>query len=147
MTDAEPLDEVDEAEAEMMVVDPEEYHESQRLREIHHARQQVTTVLQEIETHTKRSDHSRQKGDLAIAVSSYYAELEPLIIATDTGPFELPDELPWDTIHEYATAMGRTGEGDTADYPVSMFMFRQLNQFLADVKPLIKPDESTEWEV
>jgi hypothetical protein len=43
--------------------------------------------------------------------------------------------------------MGRNDEGERAAYEVSMFIFRQLNQFLADVKPLIKPDESTEWEV
>ena len=146
MTDAEPLEEVDEAEAEMMVVDPEEYHESQRLREIHQARQQVTNVLQEIETYAKPPAHNQQRGNLALAVSAYYAELEPLIIKTDAAPLELPDELPWDTIHEYGTAMG-WGEDDRADYEVSMFVFRRLNQFLADVKPLIKPDESTEWEV
>jgi hypothetical protein len=146
MTDAEPLVEIDEGEAEMIFVDPEEYHESQRLREIHQARKQITNVLQEIETFAKNPDHRRQKGNLAFAVSAYYAELEPLIIATDAAPLELPDKLPWDTIGEYGTAMGY-GEGDRADYQVSMFVFRRLNQFLADVKPLIKPDESTEWEV
>lgn len=147
MTDVEPLEETDDGEAEMIVVDPEEYHESQRLREIHQARRQVTNVLQETETIAKTADHRRQKGSLAFAVSAYYAELQPLIIATDASPLELPDELPWDVVGEYAAAMGRNDEGERAAYEVSMFIFRQLNQFLADVKPLIKPNESTEWEV
>jgi len=147
MTDAEPLEETDDGEAEMIVVDPEEYHESQRLREIHQTRRQVTNVLQEIDPVTKTKDHRRQEENLVFAVSAYYAELQPLIIATDASPLEIPDELPWDSVGEYSARMGRNDEGERADYQVSMFMFRQLNQFLADVKPLIKPDESTEWEV
>jgi hypothetical protein len=147
MTDAESLEETDDGEAEMVVVDPEEYHESQRLREIHQARRQVTNVLQEIEAVGSTSDTLRQKGDLAIAVSAYYAELQPLIIANDASPLELPDSHPWDTVREYGAHMGLVGDGEHAEYQVSMYVFRQLNQLLADAKPLIKPDESTEWEV
>jgi hypothetical protein len=148
MTDAEPLEEIDEDEAELMIVDPEEYHESQRLREIHQARQKVTKALTEFDPYTIDEEHNRQRGKLAYAVTAYYAELEPLIRASNTESVELRDVLPWDTAGEYATCMGNDpSEGKTVGYEASVLVFRRLNQFLADVKPLIQPEESTEWEV
>ena len=144
----EPLEEIDTEERDLLVIDPDDYHESQRLREIHEARREVSKLIRSIDPYTHEDEHRRQQGQLGYAVSAYYAELEPLINQSEAGPLELPDGLPWDDVYEFATALGQDRDkGEAAGYELSLFVFRELNTFLDDVKPILEDKEPDEWEV
>ena len=145
----EPLEEIDTEERELLVVDPDDYHESQRLREIHEARRRVTQTFTDCDPYTNQDEHRRQQAQLAWAIAAYYAELEPLIDAADAEPLELGNgDLPWDDAWEYATSTGYIRDEERyAGYETSMFVFRRLNQFLDEVKPVLEDKEPDEWEV
>ena len=143
----EPVEDVDDDDGELLVVDPEDYHEAQRLREIHEARREVQRTAREIDTYTTEKEHNKQRGALAMAITAYIYELLPLIRQTDYDD-ELADTMPWGSLQEYAYRSGAlpAGEG-RANYEVSMGVFGQANEFLAEVKPLIKAQENDTWEV
>jgi len=138
----------DDEPTETTLSDPDDYHRRQRLKEIHQRRQRVVKVLDDMDPWTKSDEHSRQRLNLAHAVALYVAELEPIADRTDES-IELRDSLPWDDATEYADQMGYYGDDDAQipGYQKSNAVYRACNQFLADVKPLIEPDEQTEWEV
>lgn len=151
-TDAEPVESVDRDEADVLLADPDDYHQAQRLRQIHRARQNVHDTYREIQRFATGSDHNRQKMDLADAVTAYIAELEPLMNATDNVPDFDYDKAPWEDVLDYATNIGWKTDEDNksqemATYGESMRIFRYCNEFLAEVKPLVEPDETDEWEV
>lgn len=148
--DPEPVESTDRKDADVLLADPEDYHNAQRLREIHEARRNVHTVLNEIEMYTSSKDHIEQKHRLANAVAAYLAELEPLVHQTDHDLEYEDDTLPWDSALEYASTLGQyneDGDLEVVGYTRSMHTFQMANQFLAEVKPLITEDDTDEWEV
>lgn len=149
MSEPEPIDTTDSEDADILLADPEDYHRTQRLREIHEARRTVHEVLREIDAYTGRSEHNSQKGKLAHAVTAYITELEPLIHQADVDE-TLPEGYPWDTLSEYADMMGyheKDGGGEIAGYHRTMFVFRRANTILSEIKPLLTEEETREWEV
>jgi hypothetical protein len=145
--DGEPVGKLDQDEAELLVADPDDYHEAQRLREIHEARREVQRTARDIDTYVTDTEHSKQRGALAMAVTAYIYELLPLIRQTGYDD-ELADGMPWGSLEAYATCAGALpGDKKRANYEVSMAVFGQANKFLAEVKPLIKEQENDTWEV
>jgi hypothetical protein len=156
MSEPEPVDKIESEEAELLINDPDDYHEAQRLREIHDARREVHKVLRDIERYAAYEDHCRQRMDLADAVTAYIAELEPLMDAT--GWEDSVEKTDWPSLRGFATMMGRLPEPveaphpghdeyHVASYESSMFIFRQANRFFDEIKPLVEEEETTEWEV
>jgi len=139
-------DSTDDEPPELLVNDPDDYHETQRIREIHESRREVHKTLREIERFTQTEEHEKQKCALADAVSAYVMELEPLMHAI--GYDDELAGLPWDSIGHYTTLLGaRPDNQDMASYQHTMAVFRTANSFLSEVKPLITEEKTTEWEV
>jgi hypothetical protein len=133
------------------LADPDDYHRRQRLKEIHKARQRVGKTMGNLDEAPKRGVGEEQRRELAYAASLYVAELEPIIEDTDADD-DLPDNWPWDTLGDFADNLGRLPDDhhlDTQYLPKAntMKIYRICNQILADVKPLIEDEETTEWEV
>ena len=143
----EPVEHVDSEEAEVILADPDDYHRSQRLREIHKARRKVHDRFTNAETWTHSDEHANQQGQLAHAVTAYLVELLPIFRQTDTNT-SLPPQLPWEDFGRYVTHSGYDKVKDEyASYQASMVVFETANQRFAEVKPLVEPDESDEWEI
>lgn len=147
----QPIDTTDKKDAQVLLADPDDYHRTQRLREIHDARRNVHKLLRKTDGFTTTSAHKEQKARLSFAVTAYITELEPLFGATDADT-SLGDNLPWEDLSMYATMMGsRPTEDGTnteyAPYEWSLYVFRQANQFLSEVKPLLTEEKTKEWEV
>lgn len=146
-TPGEPVESVGDEEAEVMIADPDDYHQSQRLREIHKARRKVHDCFTGMDTYTVENEHNRQQGQLAHAVVAYVMELLPIFRQTGTD-LSLPDKLPWDTFSDFTTVGGHNPIRDEyAIYQESMIVFETANQRFAEVKPLVQPDEDDEWEI
>lgn len=149
--EAEPIDTTDAEDAEVLLADPDDYHQAQRLKQIHRARQRVHETLDEIDRYTTSSEHQRQKIALADAVTAYISELEPLMLKMDYDTSL--EGGPWDDLRQYCDLLGYHApvEADTkteiASYHASMQIFRQANGFLSEVKPLLTEKENNEWEV
>lgn len=120
------------------LIDTEDYHRRQRLKEIHQARQRVHEATEELRHLASQKDHTNARYNLGVAVSAYYSEIEPLLDVAGQS-IDLPDPLPWDTAKDYADRIGM-GEDKPAQQTHSLVVFREINQFLAEVRPLI--DES-----
>lgn len=145
-----------EEDEPLALADPDDYHRTQRLKEIHKARQEVHSKLRGFDRPTRFREGQNQRMKLAYATSAYVSELEPLIHDLDAD-ISLPDHWPFDDILQYADALGchpndynPDGMPDKIDYSPkrnTMQVFRRCNQILATVKPLIEEDENTEWEV
>ena len=145
--EGEPVEHVDSEEAEVLLADPDDYHRSQRLREIHKARRNVHDCFTGMKTWAAQDEHNNQRGELAHAVTAYVVELLPIFRQTDTDT-SLPDPLAWESFAEYVTSTGynRVKE-EYAVYQESMMVFETANQRFAEIKPLVEPDESDEWEI
>jgi hypothetical protein len=145
--DAEPVETTDGDEAEIMLADPDDYHQAQRLREIHQARRQVHNVFTDIDTFTQENIHNNQRGRLAHAVTAYLVELQPVFNQTDVDT-TLPDALNQRDFQSFITSTGYDPEADAyAHYQTSMTVFQIANERFAEVKPLVEPDEPNEWEI
>lgn len=146
--DPEPVETTDSEDTEVLLADPEDYHQAQRLREIHEARRNVHTVLNNIKGFTGSDEHTNQQLDLADAVTLYASEILPPANAADldTG-FDL--DLPWDDLEEYTVRMGRDPDREESipGYPYHNAVFQKCNALLAEMKPLIEEDDASEWEV
>jgi len=87
---SEPSDELPEhAEladkgGEAVLADPDDYHRSQRLRQIHNARRKVHERFTSFDTYTEQAIHNNQKGRLAHAITAYVIEILPIFRQTDT---------------------------------------------------------------
>lgn len=156
--DPEPVD--TERTAQILLDDPDDYHQTQRLREIHDTRRYVMRVLSEA---SMRGDNQDTRKRLAYAVAGYTAELEPLFNQSDKND-DLPKSLPWETVAEFTAKLGRKatqsnttttfkrGNDSQPNKPQygsveeTMAVFRKANDLLAEVKPLVD-GESDEWEV
>lgn len=147
---SEPVDELGEHatdDDEVALTDPDDYHRSQRLREIHKARRTVHNTFTSIDTWTDENTHNNQQGRLAHAITAYVVEILPILRQTNT-PTGLPNELPWNTFGEFVTTTGYDPHNDEyASYQEAMMVFEFANQKFADIKPLVQPDEADEWEI
>ncbi len=155
----EPLEETDAEETELLVVDPEDYNRTQRLKEIHRARENVLDTVSNAPgraTSTKHHEHDYQVGK---AVSMYVLELEPLIRkAIDAGALDedlitfpaerKSGETEFDTIFDFAFCFGKTEKGDP-HRALSMMVFRHANRIMMELglELELDADESDEWEV
>jgi len=147
MSDRETVETTDSDDAEVMLADPDDYHQAQRLREIHQARREVHNVFTSIDTWTDDDTHNNQRGKLSHAVTAYLVELQPVLRQADVDT-SFPHHLPWDSFAEYVTATGiRRDDGEYAGYQASMAVFELANKRFAKVKPLVEPDDADEWEV
>jgi hypothetical protein len=145
--DGEPIEELDGEEGATILADPDDYHEAQRLREIHEARRHVHKVHRDLDHYTASKNHTRQRASLAGAVSAYIYELLPLLKAADVD-ISLPDGMPWPDLEHFAVAGGSIpDENDYAGYKMSMAVFNQTNGALAELKPLISEEENDTWDV
>jgi hypothetical protein len=149
---SQPDSDPDAEQDNLALADPDDYHRTQRLKEIHKARQRVHKTIDGFDnTATKRDDARAQRQQLAYAVSMYVSELENVITDTDAD-VTLPDRYPWDDVRGFADSLGVIPKD--FDHPTdyspkqnSIQVFRVCNRILADVKPLIEQQEDTEWEV
>lgn len=145
--DAEPVESINGDDGELLVVDPDDYHEAQRLREIHDARREVHRVHRDIDHYTNDGEHYRQRANLAQAVSAYIYELLPALRAAGVDT-SLQSKLKWDNLEAFATAGGRDfDEGEYPSYQTSMVVFSAANRAFAELKPLVQTDEDDTWEV
>lgn len=140
----------DENTPEIDLADPDDYHRTQRLKEIHKARQRVHTTMDGFD-YPKAKKEKVQRQQLAYAVSMYVTELENVITDADAST-SLPDRYPWDNVQQYADTLGVVPDDHPHPFTYSpkqdsVQVFRTCNSVLADVKPLIEESEDTEWEV
>jgi len=153
MSDAEGAVEIEPEDAEdqeVLLADPDDYHRAQRLRTIHERRRRVHKVMDEIDRYTSTGQHNNQKRALADAVVAYIAEVETVLRDADIE-VELPEKYPFESPDHFATNLGaytdEHGERQISSYNTSIFMFRQVSNAFSEVKPLIEPDDSNEWDV
>jgi hypothetical protein len=153
MSDTEEGVEIEANDAEdkaVMLADPDDYHRSQRLRTIHERRRNVHKVLDDIDRFATANTHTNQKQALADAVSAYILEVETVLEDADVDA-DLPENPYWDSVGDYAKKLGtytdEDGDQQTAPYPSSMRIFREVNTAFSKVKPLIEEDDNDEWEV
>lgn len=154
MSDAENTQETLEVQPHE-VLDPEDYNQSTRLKDIHQARRDVRKKLDELTYgHSKR--HEETRIQLANAVAAYGMEVQPIMRKTDWSE-PLPPELAkhYDSIHRYITEMGRIdrrrdtnnngmpGERSTSPHErCSMAAFSHLNEFVSQVGLGVELEES-----
>ena len=144
---AEHAELADESHHEAVLADPDDYHRSQRLRQIHKARDKVHQHFTSFDTYTGEATHNNQKGRLAYAITAYVIEILPILRQTDTS-IALPPQLPWDTFSEYVTTTGHDYERDEyGSYQEAMMVFELANQRFAEIKPLVETDETDEWDI
>lgn len=148
---SQPDSDADTDQPEIDLADPDDYHRTQRLKEIHRARQRVHKAIDGFDYPDKGSDARAQRQRLAYAVSMYVSELENVISDTDADA-SLPDHYPWSDVQQYADTLGYIPadfdhETNYAPKRDSIQVFRKCNRILADLKPLIEQQEDTEWEV
>lgn len=152
---SDSTDAADNPAVTLTLDDPDDYHKAHRLRQIHSARRQVRDAL--IVINRADEKHLREyRLALADAVTAYIAELEPLM--DDAGYSGRLERGPWDDLEQYADMMGREPEetrgpgdglqmGEPPGLERHVWVFRQANRFLADVKPLLTEDSTDEWEI
>ena len=128
------------------LIDAEDFHRKQRLKEIHDARQEVAKAVHEMEidnTHpgVLQSEVQRLGQNLAI----YVQELVPLIETAGIDPsyVELPEGHHHANIREFANTMGYATVDGGVSLAELMQVYEQANMILAELKPLI---DSTEDE-
>lgn len=145
-TDADAVESVGKEEAQLLVNDPDDYHQTRRLRDIHDAKRDVRKTLRDMDRFTTEEEHHRQKIALADAVTSYIIELEEVI--ETTGWDDSVEPGPFDSLRRYADLMGRDPEEmEITSYEISMLMYREANKALSHAKPLITEEETNEWEI
>lgn len=132
------------------ILDPADYNQNQRLKEIHQARKDVRDHLQERPIQAKSSEWEGLNARLAEAVAFYGHELLPLM--NEAGwSHEFPDEIPFETVREFVRRMGKLPSGSdsrTPSPPITMIVFDRLNEFTREVGLGTNLDEgSDEWEV
>jgi hypothetical protein len=153
VTDTGPqqVEEVGDDEAQVLIADPDDYHETQRLREIHDARQQVLKHINDLDIHEKTGDrvYTYDITRLGNLVAVYAMELRPLAEQAglaDSDIATLSEDDTHRTIFEYADGMGMN-DTDPMSIRYSMQVYQRCNGLLAEIKPLVTEQEETEWEI
>jgi hypothetical protein len=149
--DPEPIDTTDAEDAQILLADPDDYHRTQRLKQIHKARERVADHVHDLDVKGRGKVSWESITELVHAVAVYAEEILALRKQMDQGPLELPEGCQHDTVEDYAITMGNTQASDGTNQPVApnhaMAVYRTCNDFLAEVKPLIEEDDTDEWEV
>jgi hypothetical protein len=148
--DGGTIETLDDDETKLHVADPDDYNASRRLRAIHDARSKARKQLQTVHNAEIQDDYTENKATLGMTLATYYAELEPLLDATDTDTSLSAG--PWDSLDEYAAYTGRRlcddGTGsELADPHHHMFIYRKLNMLLEELQPLVTEQQDDTWEV
>lgn len=122
------------------VLDPEDYLQNQRLKDIHDARREVRVAVKNlVRGRCELSEFSAANNRLARAVAFYGAELEPMMIETGwSHDFEWSEDSPGEPVKSVSWFIGMVGtysQGSEKGTPVfvSMRVFRELNQFAREV--------------
>jgi hypothetical protein len=135
----------------LALADPDDYHRTQRLKEIHQARQEVSQKVSELDINESKVGRIRYDSiqELAHATAMYVNELLPMIEAADIDGerLSLPDACYHDSIVGFAKSMGIGEDGRPVNPSHSTEVYRRCNAILADLKPLIEEDDNNEWEV
>jgi hypothetical protein len=133
------------------VLDPGDYNQNQRLKEIHRARQDVRDALEEMDHYATSDEHYHQHMRLAEAVAFYGHELLPLMDEAEWSyQFDETENLPIESVRHFIERMGRFQVADHRYPPksVTMTVFAKLNQFARNVGLGADLDEGgDEWEV
>jgi hypothetical protein len=181
MTDTNPTDTTDtdaptmttdDDAPELHFADPDDYHRTRRLKQIHQAREAVRRRRDDFNASGNSKQQRIRLKRLAAAVAAYVDELLPLLDASDAddplAPTDddlgddrnphrvgVPDE--WVSLHTYAAVRGSVPDDhpkastfDTTSAAVPqahIAVFRAANALLADLRPMIEEEETTEWEV
>jgi hypothetical protein len=170
-TDAPTMTNDDDA-PELHFADPDDYHRTRRLKQIHQAREAVRRRRDDFNASGNSKQQRIRLKRLAAAVAAYVDELLPLLDASDAddplAPTDddlgddrnphrvgVPDE--WVSLHDYAAASGRLRDDHPKQSPFNrtraatarthIAVFRAANALLADLRPMIEEEETTEWEV
>lgn len=123
------------------LIDADDYHRKQRLKEIHQTRQAVADSIQtmEIDKNDPRPYTAEMKR-VAHNIGLYIQELIPIIEGAnlDDDMAELPDEYKFDNLFEFARTLGMVpGTGKAPTLGEMMAVYEQGNRILATVRPLI----------
>jgi hypothetical protein len=153
MTTPDPTDDEPETvEAEVSeVLDPEDYNQNQRLKQIHEARRDVRKALREVTNgRAAVKDHIETHRRLAEAVAFYGHELAPLM--DEVGyEGELPDGAPVESVYKFVMMMGRIEPMIDEDYVpkhVTMVVYKELSKFAREHGLGVSlADSDDEWEV
>lgn len=157
--DTEPVEAPDSEDAELLVVDPEDYNKTQRLKEIHRARENVLDVARDLPGRAPTKEHDEANYQIAKAVSMYVLELEPIVqeaIQHDalseediqlTSDYDTKDH-PHKDIFQFAFRFGQSNDG----YPhraVSMQVLRKANDLMRKLglELELNPGDADQWEV
>jgi len=123
------------------LIDTEDYHRRQRLKEIHKARQEVAKAVHDMEIDDRVN--APLKGEtirLAQNLAVYIQELIPIIekAGLDDRFTNLPENFEFDNIMQFATTLGRNPETKRPPRMGEiMTIFERANKILAEVRPLI----------
>jgi hypothetical protein len=132
------------------ILDPGDYNQNQRLKEIHTARQEVRKVLGDMKSQGTRREHDIQHTRLAEAVAFYGHELLPMMDEADwTHEFTETGHPPED-VRDFIYHMGRFPETEAPYTPkhLTMSVFARLNEFAREIGLGADFDDGTdEWEV
>jgi hypothetical protein len=150
------VDELDDDQDEKIeadpteILDPADYNQNQRLKEIHQARKEVRKALEETTTgRATDNEHVTTHNRLAQTVAFYGHELLPLMDKAEWS-HEFKDGHTVTSVREFITRLGRYPGADWpyTPKPVSMEIFARLNEFAAEVGLGAQLDEGTdEWEI
>lgn len=141
------IDTTDAEDAAVMLADPDDYHDAQRLREIHQARRRVAKGLEEADRRKDGKVENSQTRKLGDVLAIYVMELLPICerAGLDTT---LRDRSPWEDLEDYADSLGtHPKEGTVPTLRAHGWTYRKCNALLAEIKPLIVEDDTNEWEV
>jgi hypothetical protein len=152
--DTQPPADTDEKTIEATpadVLDPADYNQNQRLKEIHQARNDVREALKNV-TRGKAApaEHHETRDTLAQAVAFYGYELLPLMDEADWSHEFDADEPPY-TVRDFIHRLGQfhdVSDWDATPPSLSMVVFQKLNSFAQQAGLGADFDTDTdEWEV
>jgi hypothetical protein len=170
-TDAPTMTSDDDA-PELHFADPDDYHRTRRLKQIHQAREAVRRRRDDYNAAENKTQQGIRLQRLAGAVTAYVDELLPLLEASDAddpltptdndldndrNPHRVAIPDKWVSLHTYATVRGCLPKdhpkqssfvNTAAAVPQAhIAVFRAANALLADLRPMIEEEETDEWEV
>jgi len=132
---------------EYEVSDPDDFNRSQRFREIHKARQRVSSYISKMTIPEDGGSHfyASESARLGYLVSMYILELEPLIYQSDLDESDyLPDGAFYDSLIKFAYQMGDFNRKEPAAPQEVIIYFSAANRIYADMGMDLDLDEKTE---
>jgi len=137
------------------VLDPEDYAQNQRIKDIHEARRHVRECLKDLSHLARAQEHYATHTQLADAVATYGYEVLPIMEQIDYSPntekLRESEKLPWDNIEHFVTSMGATPDDYGHDYVLrqhSMMVYHALNKVVQAAGLGMQFDDGNdEWEI